>query len=92
MSKKMTKEIRAIVEKANKFMQTGTLEQNEQLFDFISSLLLERNMYKGFNLYVWAELENGDRWLLLAGGDKSHRDEEGRFIEQDTDIRQFYLD
>ena len=92
MSRKMTREIRSVVEKANKFMQTGSLDENEKLFDFISSLLLEKNMYKGFNFYCWAELENGDRWLQHAGSDKSHKDEKGRFIEQDTDIRQFYLD
>ena len=92
MSRKMTKDIRAIVEKANKWMEKGTLADNEKLFNFISSLLLEKNMYKGFNLYCWAELPNGTKWLQLAGGDKSHRDENGHFKELPTDIRQFYLD
>ena len=92
MSRKMTKDIRELVEKANKTMQTGTLAENDKLFHFITSVLLEKNMYKGYNLYCWAELENGDKWLKLAGSDENHCDEKGHFKEQPTDIRQFYLD
>ena len=92
MSRKMTKEVRELVEKANKAMQRGTLKENEKLFYFIDSYLLSKKMHKGFNLYCWAYLENGDKWLKLAGGDDKHKTKEGYFQELETDIRQFYLD
>lgn len=92
MSRKMSKSIRELVEKANKAMQSGNLRDNDKLFYFISHFLSEKGMYKGFNLYCWAELENGEKWLKLAGSDENHKDKDGHFKAWETDIRQFYLD
>lgn len=86
----MTKAVKEVVDMANKSMTVGTLEQNNKLFYFIETMLLEKGMYLGYNLYCWAELPDGTKWLQLAGGDKNHRDENGHFKELPTDIRQFY--
>jgi hypothetical protein len=87
----MSKAIRELVEKANRAMQKGTLRDNDKLFYFISNILTEKKMYKGFNLYCWDTLGNGEKWLKLAGGDPKHTDKEGRFVELPTDVRQFYI-
>ena len=92
MVRPMSKAMRDLTFEANKAMQHGSLKDNEKLFYFISHILQEKKMYKGFNIYCWDTLENGDKWLKLAGGDPAHRDENGRFKELQTDVRQFYLD
>lgn len=91
MAKKMTKAIRSLVYDVNRAMQHGTLRENDKLFYFVSHFLSENNMYHGFNLYCWATLENGDKWLKLAGSDDKHKTSDGKFIEHETDIRQFYV-
>lgn len=90
-SKRMPKYIKSIVEGANRTMQRGTLKENEKLFYFVSDMLLKKGCYRGFNLYCWDTLSNGDKWLKLAGADKDHRDAEGHFKEKETDVRQFYV-
>ena len=92
MGKPMSKAMRELVGKANKAMQNGNMRDNDKLFYFISNLLLEKKMYKGFNLYCWDILGNGDKWLRLAGSEPNHKDENGHFKAWETDIRQFYLD
>ena len=47
MSRKMTKSVRELVERANKAMQRGTLKENEKLFYFIDTYLLSKKMQIG---------------------------------------------
>ena len=75
--KKMTKDIRYVVEEANRILATPYMQNNDSerecLHHFISHLLLEKNMYHGFNYFVEDEVIG----LRLAG--------------RETKIIQFYV-
>ncbi len=77
----MTKDIRYVVEEANKslaseFMQTHD-EARTHLCSFIDHVLLDKHMYHGFNYFVKKALPNGDETLCLAG--------------KETNLIQFYV-
>lgn len=86
----MTKDIYAMVSKANAYMKEGTLEENDKLFLFVSNILLDHNMYHGYNFYQKLTID-GKEFLALCDADKDHQNEKGQFVEKQTDIRQFYL-
>ena len=71
MSKKMTKDIKYTVEQANKLLATPLLQMDsnarETLHHFIQHILLEKNMYHGFNFFVEVTLPSGKKMLKLAG-------------------------
>ena len=93
MSRKMSKDIKELVLRANKAMQTGTLEENKKLRFFIDSILLEKNMYHGFNYFIMDNLPDGTFGprCINVNIDKDHWDSDGFFHEQQTDIIQFYV-
>lgn len=66
MSKKMNKEVKLIVENANEMLRTKLMQENkhdrETITSYLSHMLLQRNMYHGFNYYV-----EKDGSLRLAG-------------------------
>lgn len=76
MSKKMSKEIKLIVESTNKMLLTKEMQENKEdrdtITSFLSYLLLQRNMYHGFNYYI-----EKDGNLRLAG--------------KETNLVQFYI-
>ena len=85
--RKMSKPVREFVEQANKSMLQGTLTENQKLFHFVDSILMQNKMYHGYNFYCKTDAGN----LYLAGADKSHWDINGIFRERETDVRQFYI-
>lgn len=75
MSRKMTKDIKYVVEEANKLLNTPSMQNNknerEAIFWFVNHLLLEKNMYHGFNHYIEKTLPNGEKILCHAGKETS---------------------
>ena len=74
MARKMTKDIRYMVEKANRTFSSPYMRmeehraEREALAGFISSVLLDRNMYHGFNYYEEREitLKDGTKELVKS--------------------------
>lgn len=76
MSKKMTKDIKYVVEQANEILKNpkSSIEFKTDVFAFIQHLLLDKKMYHGFNYYIY---DMNLKCLKLAG--------------QQTDLIQFYI-
>ena len=55
MSKKMTKDIKYVVEQANEILKNpkSSIEFKTDVFAFIQHLLLDKKMYHGFNYYIY---------------------------------------
>lgn len=70
MSKKMSKDVKLIVENANEMLRTKLMQENkhdrETITSYLSYMLLQRNMYHGFNYYV-----EKDGIFRLAGKETS---------------------
>lgn len=66
MSKKMNKDVKIIVDSANQMLRTKMMQQNqsdrETITFYISNMLLQKNMYHGFNYFM-----EKDGMLKLAG-------------------------
>lgn len=68
--KKMTKDIKYVVERANNLLASDFMQEHDDerraIMGFISCMLLEKDMYRGFNYYK-KECIEGEEYLKLAG-------------------------
>ena len=76
MARKMTNDVKVIVESANAMLKTQMMQKNksdrETILSYINYMLLQKNMYHGFNYYVERK-----GMLRLAG--------------KETNLIQFYI-